>query len=135
MSQRTAAQKVGIAQARSGTVSEAEWASIVEALGLSAREAELVRQAMHDDSVGGMARALGLSPNTIHTYRDRLFRKLRVTNFCQVMVTVFRCYVATEASKRQRLCASTGTPEGSSLRSSDSAGKESPAGATPAQAD
>ena len=48
------------------------------------------------NSVGVMASRLGLSPHTVHTYRERLYRKLGVDSFCQVMSVVFATYVALE---------------------------------------
>lgn len=66
------------------------------ALRLSNREADIVKQACYDDSVGVIAARLGLSPHTVHTHRERLYRKLNVNSLCQVMSVVFAAHVSLE---------------------------------------
>jgi DNA-binding CsgD family transcriptional regulator len=80
-------------------LSNDQWAEITGALRLSPREAELVRQANYDERVSVMSARLGLSPNTIHAYRGRLFRKLGVNNFCQVIAIVFGVHMALERER------------------------------------
>ncbi len=80
-------------------LSDSQWRLIVSTLGLSNREAEIVAQACYDESVGVMAARLGLSPHSIHTYRQRLYRKLGVDSFCKVMSVVFATHIALEAAK------------------------------------
>jgi DNA-binding CsgD family transcriptional regulator len=74
-------------------LTDGEWQAIVMNLSLSKREAEMVWQANYDESVTGIARRLGLSPNTVHTYRERLYRKLGVSSFCQVIAIVFATHL------------------------------------------
>jgi DNA-binding CsgD family transcriptional regulator len=71
-----------------------QWLEISAMLRLSAREAEMIRQACYDDNVAVMAKRMGLSQHTIHTYRERLYRKLGVRSFCQVVAVAFGAYVA-----------------------------------------
>ena len=58
-------------------LSDAEWSAVASELCLSRREAQMVHQANYDESVSAIAERLGVSPHTVHTYRERLYRKLR----------------------------------------------------------
>jgi DNA-binding CsgD family transcriptional regulator len=70
-----------------------QWNAIAHRLGLSGRERDILRLAMYDESVGAIARGLGLSEHTVRTYRDRLFRKLRTHSVCQVVCVVFATHL------------------------------------------
>jgi len=70
-----------------------EWSSLMTSLGLSSREADLVRHACHGRSVAETAQAIGISEHTIHTYRDRLYRKLGARSLSEVVAIVFAAYV------------------------------------------
>jgi DNA-binding CsgD family transcriptional regulator len=83
-------------------LSDEEWNDVVAHLGLSRREAEMVRQANYDESVAAIAAALHVSPNTVHTYRERLYRKLGVDSFCQVIAVLFGAYAAIRAGRANR---------------------------------
>lgn len=83
-------------------LTRAEWAEIIRRLRLSPREAELVRLAFYDESVTRMAGRLGVSAHTVHTYRERVFRKLGVHSFCQVMSAVFVTFLAMERNGARR---------------------------------
>jgi len=69
------------------------WMTIVESLRLSAREAEIARLLLDDATEGAIADALSISPHTVHTHLERLYRKLQVKSRCQVVTRIFRRYV------------------------------------------
>ncbi len=66
-----------------------EWYVLVKRLGLSRREAEIVRLVFDDLSEPEIARRLDLAPSTIHTYLGRLYRKLGVKSRGELMTFVF----------------------------------------------
>lgn len=74
-------------------LSDGDWERILTLLRLSPREAEIAALAMQDESVLTVAARLGISPHTVHTYRDRLFRKLAVSSSTALVVRLFRAYV------------------------------------------
>lgn len=56
----------------------AEWAILMQHLQDSSREADVLREFFYDDRTAAIAAALGVSPHTVQTYRDRQFRRLQV---------------------------------------------------------
>jgi DNA-binding CsgD family transcriptional regulator len=52
----------------------------IEALGLSTREAEVLRRFMRGESTAEAATSLQISPRTIHKHAERIYRKLGVTD-------------------------------------------------------
>lgn len=83
-------------------LTDPQWLAIVDALRLSGRETDLLRLAIRDDSVVAMAASLGITQNTVHTHRQRLFRKLGVASFSQALVVLFKCHVQLERAAHQR---------------------------------
>jgi len=78
---------------------EPSWQSIVRSLGLSDREAQVASLILGDDSCeSAIAASLSISPHTVHTHLERLYRKLRVTSRCQVVSRIFQQYVNQEAA-------------------------------------
>ena len=78
---------------------ERSWQSIVSTLGLSDREAQVASLILGDDCrEDAMAASLSISPHTVHTHLERLYRKLRVTSRCQVVSRIFEQYVNLEAA-------------------------------------
>lgn len=81
-------------------LSEQSWIAIVQSLGLSEREAQVTQLILNDDGTeGAMAARLAISPHTVHTHLERLYRKLHVTSRCQVVARVFQEYVELAASR------------------------------------
>ena len=77
---------------------ERSWQSIVRSLGLSDREAQVASLILGDDSrENAIAASLAISPHTVHTHLERLYRKLGVTSRCQVVNRIFQRYVSLEA--------------------------------------
>ena len=81
---------------------EPAWQSIVRSLGLSDREAQVAGLILGDGSCeSAMAASLSISPHTVHTHLERIYRKLRVTSRCQVVSRIFQLYVHQEAATTQ----------------------------------
>jgi DNA-binding NarL/FixJ family response regulator len=74
------------------------WLDISRSLQLSEREAQVVGLILRDESESGIATQLGISSHTVHTHLERLYRKLSVTSRCQVVIRIFRAYIARDAS-------------------------------------
>jgi len=70
-------------------VPENKWSQLCDMFRLSPRERQLLRLIMADAPDAFMAENLGLSVHTIHTYMDRLYRKLGVNSRCQVVLCLF----------------------------------------------
>jgi DNA-binding CsgD family transcriptional regulator len=66
------------------------WRRIGSAFALSPRELEIVRRIFDDQKERAMAKALGISPHTVHTYLARVYEKLQVTSRVQVIVQIVR---------------------------------------------
>lgn len=64
------------------------WDGIAMSLALSPRELEVVRQVFDDRKESRIARELGISPHTVHTYLERIYQKLNVTSRVQLVVRV-----------------------------------------------
>ena len=56
----------------------ADWARIGKVLDLAPRELELVQSLCRGERNSQIAKTLGIAPATVHTYLDRLYRKLGV---------------------------------------------------------
>jgi DNA-binding CsgD family transcriptional regulator len=73
------------------------WLAVLTSLRLSRREAEIVEGILGDENEHSIAARLGISSHTVHTHLERLYRKLRVSSRCQVVVRMFAEYVSIEA--------------------------------------
>ncbi len=71
---------------------EGEWEAICRAAGLSPREVEIVKLVFDDLKESAIAEALGVSPHTVHTHLERLYRKLGVSGRCAAVVRVFAIF-------------------------------------------
>jgi DNA-binding NarL/FixJ family response regulator len=74
---------------------EADWQLIVSSLRLCKRESEIVSAMIGGASEIQIAAELGISTHTVHTYTDRLYRRLGVRSRCAVVARVFEAYVRT----------------------------------------
>jgi DNA-binding CsgD family transcriptional regulator len=74
-----------------------DWVELTRALRLSAREAEVLRYMFMDERTSAIAVALQLSPGTVHTYRERLFRKVGVHSCAQMIALAFATYLRMRA--------------------------------------
>lgn len=71
----------------------ASWANLVQNLQLSSREADVLRCMFVDERIAAISEELGLAEGTIHTYRERLFRKLSVRSCAQVIAIAFATHI------------------------------------------
>ena len=69
------------------------WVALVHTLGLSPREADVLRCVFSDERISAISSELGISQATVHTYRERLFRKLGVCSCSQLIALAFATYV------------------------------------------
>ncbi len=77
-------------------LSSAQWARTKDSLRLSNRQLELAQFVFDDADEAAIARALGISPNTVHGHFGRLYRKLHVGSHAGVVL----CVMAQHANGR-----------------------------------
>ena len=75
------------------------WQAIFHALKLSYRELQIVQGVFDDQKELAIARDLRISPNTVHTHMERLYRKLEVTSRVELVVRIFTEYLAIASEK------------------------------------
>ena len=75
-------------------LSPRDWQAIGDSLRFSMRERQVVRCVFAGRTESEIAGHLGLSSHTIHSYLDRLYRKLKVNSRCELVVRVFEEYIA-----------------------------------------
>ncbi len=68
--------------------SDETWREIIERLGLSHREGELVRGVFNDQTEFAIAANLGISSHTVHTHFERLHQKLGVADRVQLVIRI-----------------------------------------------
>ena len=83
------------------------WVSAMVSLKLSPRERQILESLIGGaDGESLIAERLGMSPRTVHTHVERLYRKLHVTSRSQLLVSLFVEYAAQvkagQADKKQR---------------------------------
>jgi DNA-binding CsgD family transcriptional regulator len=71
------------------------WTAIRGSLRLSTRELQIVTSLIEDriETEKGIGRALGISPHTVHTHLERLYKKIGVASRHHLIVRVFAEYV------------------------------------------
>ena len=74
--------------------SEPAWKEIARSLKLSGREVQIVRGIFNDNTESTIAGNLAVSPHTIHTYCERLYRKLVVTDRVRLVLRVMDEFLA-----------------------------------------
>lgn len=79
-------------------LSPGEWKTLSGTLELSRREAEIVQCLFDDETEAAVAMELGISPHTVHTHLERLYRKLGVASRCAAVVRVFGEYLRLDRS-------------------------------------
>ncbi len=73
----------------SGLFRQNEWHDVARSLRLSDRESQIAQYLIVDATEAMIARQLGISCHTVHTYLVRLYRKLGVTSRCELLVRIF----------------------------------------------
>lgn len=74
------------------------WGEIARSLKLSGRELQIVRGVFDDQTESTIATELGLSPCTIHTHSERLYRKLAVTGRVKLVLRIVDEFFALTAA-------------------------------------
>jgi DNA-binding CsgD family transcriptional regulator len=74
---------------------EEAWTAISSSLRLSARELQIVTCVIEGrlDTDHEIARVLGISPHTVHTHLERLYKKIGVASRSHLILRVFAEYV------------------------------------------
>jgi DNA-binding CsgD family transcriptional regulator len=85
-------------------LSDSEWQVIAREFQLSARELQILQHVVVDEKEFTIADRLRISPHTVHTHLNRLYRKLGVCSRMDAVVMVFREYVLW--AHQGRLCLS-----------------------------
>jgi len=80
------------------------WSALARALRLSTRELQIVVCMIENrlETDVQIAEVLGISPHTVHTHLERLFRKLDVTSRSHLILRVFSAYVREQDMDRHR---------------------------------
>ena len=73
--------------------SEQQWSCLQEALGTTPREQQVIEHVFDDDHNAAIAEAMGISPSTVHTYMDRLYRRLGVNSRVALVTRVFQVFL------------------------------------------
>jgi DNA-binding CsgD family transcriptional regulator len=83
----------------SSLLNEEVWAAIGNSLGCSRRELQIVTSLIEDrlETEGAIGRALGISPHTVHTHLERLYKKVGVASRSHLILRVFAVYVRLHA--------------------------------------
>ena len=76
--------------------SDEQWDSIAGSLKLSAREFQIVQAIFDNEIEAAIGAQLGISSHTVHTYLERLYRKLGVGSRCGLLVRVFAEYLVLQ---------------------------------------
>ncbi|MGD0744886.1 MAG: helix-turn-helix transcriptional regulator [Verrucomicrobiota bacterium] len=78
--------------------SEQAWKEIARSLKLSGRELQILRDVFDDQTEFTIAANLGVSPHTIHTHCERLYRKLGVSDRVKLVLRVMDEFLALTAT-------------------------------------
>ena len=83
--------------------SEQAWLVLQDSLKLSAREVQITRYIFADRKEKAIAEELSLSPHTVRTYCERLYRKLNVNSRVEMVVSVVDRFLHLTDDPRQLL--------------------------------
>jgi len=70
-----------------------QWEGLGKSLQLSGRELQILQGVFDDQTEAAVARELGISPHTVPTHLERLYRKLGVASRAGAVVRVFGAYI------------------------------------------
>ena len=76
------------------------WHNVIGTLRLSPREAQIVPFIFADATEDTIARVLGISRHTVHTYLERLYQKLGVSSRVELVVRLVTEYLAMVDGKQ-----------------------------------
>ena len=83
--------------------SDEAWAEIAGSLRLSGQELRIVRGVFDDLTESAIADGMNVSPHTVHTHSERLYRKLGGTDRIKLVLRVMERYVALTLSADNEL--------------------------------
>ena len=83
--------------------SELAWGQIARSLKLSGQELQVVRGIFDDRIEAAIADNLKVSPHTVHTYCERLYRKLGVTGRVKLVLRVVDEYMVLTHARETKL--------------------------------
>ena len=86
--------------APSSHLSEGEWDSIAAQLHLSPRLLQIVRCIFDGLEERAICDALGIASGTIHSYLDRLFKRLGIHSRSELIVRLFLAYASARNKDR-----------------------------------
>ena len=78
-------------------ITEQAWTMLIERLALSPREAEIARRVFTDDKELAIAMSLDISPHTVRTHMERLYRKLDVRSRVELVTRLTGCFLMMTA--------------------------------------
>jgi DNA-binding CsgD family transcriptional regulator len=73
--------------------SDTEWQALMTSLGPSGREKQIAECVFAQQKEAAIAARLHMSPHTVPTHFERLYRKLGVENRCGLVIRVLQSYV------------------------------------------
>ncbi len=79
-------------------LTRAEWDAAENTLHLSGREREIAEAVFDDRTESAIARELGISPHTVHTHVERLYRKLSVASRTQLVLRLVASAIGRDAA-------------------------------------
>ncbi len=79
--------------------SDKAWLEIAHRLKLSERETQIVRGVFNDQTEFTIGVNLGISPSTVHTHCQRLYRKLAVTDRVKLVLRVTNAFLALTTTR------------------------------------
>ncbi len=83
--------------------SEQTWQELARSLNFSGQQLQIVQGMFDDQTEAAIADQLKLSPHTVHTYGERLYRKLGVTGRVKLALRVMDEYLALTLSREGTL--------------------------------
>jgi DNA-binding NarL/FixJ family response regulator len=78
--------------------SQRAWEEIARSLKLSGRELQIIKDIFDDRIESAIAAHYGVSPHTVHTYCERLYRKLAVTDRVKLVLRITDEFLALTAA-------------------------------------
>ncbi|MBI5864721.1 MAG: helix-turn-helix transcriptional regulator [Planctomycetes bacterium] len=82
---------------------ECAWRKIAQSLRLSGRESAIARAVFDDRKEAAIAAVLNISPHTVHTHFERLYRKLAVSDRLQLVLRILREFLTLTVAPRTAL--------------------------------
>jgi DNA-binding NarL/FixJ family response regulator len=83
--------------------SDQAWEEIARGFKLSGRELQVIKDIFDDLTESAIAAHHGVSPHTVHTYCERLYRKLAVTGRVKLVLRIMDEFLALSAAPRNVL--------------------------------